>query len=1091
MISASMAYNILTGNMKQSLDRVASQAIVKRDAEYYKENINKIKDVDDFVGNYRIFSYAMTAHGLDDMTYAKAFMKKVLESDLTDPDSFANKLSDTRYREFAAAFNFNAPAADAQSAAQEDDLIGLYTQSFADESKTAAAETDYYSGAMDDVQNVSDLVGDRRARTYLLKAYGIDPTYASADFLAQVLTSDINDPNSFVNVNGNDKYKALAAQFSFNADGTVNGAAQTAIQKDAVMERYNLTVPSIVTPVAADYNKAYYLSKIGSITNVDDLLADDRLTSYIKTAFSMAPDFSKAAFRVVLTDPAYAHTMDLDQVYQAFNFKSDGTVATTSRAQSSAQTSAALAQGNVVSGEYADKIISGTIADVDDLLADPKLTAFIKDAYGLGWNFSNTELRSILTDPAYATSVGQSKVNAAFNFNADGTLNGTEVQKSAQREETVAGVTANRSYFRGKVGDFTSVNDLMADARTVSYLRNAYNVSSTISDADMRTIFTDPAAAATMGYSSLHEAFNFTSTGGLAASYASQTPEQLASMAGLSDGMRTAYQAKIVTITNVDDLIADTTLTRYIKDAFGLPQTLSDANLRSILTDSSYAGLLGYDEVHDAFNFRADGSVPDDVNAQTSAQARSTSSRGSANLSYYQGAISTVASVDQLLGDQRLNSFVRTLYGVPSDLNDADLKSILTDSAFAASRGFGSLNAAFSFAADGSAAPVSGPQNSTQLLDTTDGYSVRYDDAQQEAIDDAVANYKDRLSDDNVKKVDDFLRSNKTADLDKSNDNLPDPYQMALRAYGLTEQDVPRSTMRKLLKSDPYDPEGYVASFKDERITNLVRAFNFGSDGKIASEVQALSPAVMAKYATNYKSRATMGMDDGSLKDKAAKDATTAVNNFAKGMAEVKSLDDFLKNDKLTSFVLKANGFDPKKFDEETLRKIFTSDPSDPKSYLNTKAESAFKDIVADFNFDTKGDLTRAKIGAVQNTGAEDRTQQSYLQQTLETQQGETNDGVRLALYFTRKAPGITSLYSILGDKALFQVITTTYSLPTGISGMDVDKQVGLLKKFVNLSDLQDPKKVDKLMKRFTAMYDLQNNSNSSPALMILTNGGT
>ncbi len=136
-----------------------------------------------------------------------------------------------------------------------------------------------------------------------------------------------------------------------------------------------------------------------------------------------------------------------------------------------------------------------------------------------------------------------------------------------------------------------------------------------------------------------------------------------------------------------------------------------------------------------------------------------------------------------------------------------------------------------------------------------------------------------------------------------------------------------------------------------------------------------------------------------------------------------------------------ANGLDPKKYDEETLRKIFTSDPSDPKSYLNTKAESKFKEIVSDFNFDTNGNLTRAKIGAVQNVGAEDRTQQKYVQQTLETQQGETNDGVRLALYFARSAPDITSLYTILGDKALFQVITTTFSLPSSVSNMDVAKQ--------------------------------------------------
>lgn len=896
-----MAYNMLTGNMKQSLDRVASQATVKRDAEYYKDNINKVKDVDDFLGNYRLYSYAMTSYGLDDMTYAKAFMKKVLESDLTDPNSFANKLTDTRYKEFAAAFNFNSPAADAQSDAQEDDLIGLYTQSFADENKTAASETSYYSKAIDTVQNVSDLVGNSRARAYVLKAYGIDPTYVSKDFLTQVLTSDVNDPNSFVNVNGNDKYRALAAQFSFNADGTVNGAAQTAAQKSTVMEQYNLTVPSTVTQAAADYNKAYYLSKIGTITNVSDLVGDSRLASYVRTAFSMG-DLSNAALKLVLTDANYANTLGYGDAHSAFNFNSDGTI--------------------------------------------------------------------------------------------------------------------------------------------------------------------DSAAA----------------------SYTAQTSEQMGAMAGMASAASSYYQSKIVTVTNVDDLIADPKLTRYIKNAYALPQTLSDADLKSVLTDSTYAAALGYDNVHAAFNFLADGTVSG-AGAQSTAEARSTSSAARANLDYFQNKIGSISNVDQLIADPKLTSLIKAAYQIPADISDAALKSILTDPSFASTQGFSNVNAAFSFASDGSATAASGPQSSEQLLLTTQNYNARYDDVQKDEIDKAVANYKDRMSDDNIKKVDDFLRSNAAADLNKKNDDLPDPYQMALRAYGLTEQDVPRSTMRKLLKSDPYDPNGYVASFKDDRITNLVRAFNFGSDGKITSELQALPAAVMAKYATEYKSRATMGMADGSLKDKAAKDATTAVKDFAKGMAEVKSLDDFLKNDKLTSFVLKANGLDPKKYDKATLKKIFTSDPSDSKSYLNTKADAKFKEIVADFNFDSKGELTRAKIGAIQNTGAEDRTKQNYLQQTLETQQGESNDGVRLALYFSRKAPDITSLYSILGDKALFQVITTTFSLPSGISSMDVNKQVDLLKKFVNLDDLQDSKKVDKLLKRFTAMYDLKNNTSSSPAMTILTGG--
>ena len=77
-------------------------------------------------------------------------------------------------------------------------------------------------------------------------------------------------------------------------------------------------------------------------------------------------------------------------------------------------------------------------------------------------------------------------------------------------------------------------------------------------------------------------------------------------------------------------------------------------------------------------------------------------------------------------------------------------------------------------------------------------------------------------------------------------------------------------------------------------------------------------------------------------------------------------------------------------------------------------------------------------------------------------------------------APSVTSIYSLIGDQALFQVITTAYSLPTSMSNMDVDKQATMLKKFVDINDFQDPKKVDKLMNRFTAMYDLKNNTTTS-----------
>ena len=104
--------------------------------------------IEEFVDDYRLFNYAMKAYGLQDMAYAKAFMVKVLEEGVDDPNSFANKLTDKRYAEFAKAFNFAKHGADATSYSPTlKGAIELYTLAAAAEgvpAETQVAETSYY-----------------------------------------------------------------------------------------------------------------------------------------------------------------------------------------------------------------------------------------------------------------------------------------------------------------------------------------------------------------------------------------------------------------------------------------------------------------------------------------------------------------------------------------------------------------------------------------------------------------------------------------------------------------------------------------------------------------------------------------------------------------------------------------------------------------------------------------------------------------------------------------------------------------------------------------------------------------------------------
>ncbi len=105
-MNAVSAYRQIASNMDRSLGAVAREPVVERETRYYLGKIGTIKSIDEFIADARVFDYAMKAYGLEEMGYAKAFMRKVLEEGVSAPDSLANRLTDPRYLAFAKDFDF-------------------------------------------------------------------------------------------------------------------------------------------------------------------------------------------------------------------------------------------------------------------------------------------------------------------------------------------------------------------------------------------------------------------------------------------------------------------------------------------------------------------------------------------------------------------------------------------------------------------------------------------------------------------------------------------------------------------------------------------------------------------------------------------------------------------------------------------------------------------------------------------------------------------------------------------------------------------------------------------------------------------------
>lgn len=195
----------------------------------------------------------------------------------------------------------------------------------------------------------------------------------------------------------------------------------------------------------------------------------------------------------------------------------------------------------------------------------------------------------------------------------------------------------------------------------------------------------------------------------------------------------------------------------------------------------------------------------------------------------------------------------------------------------------------------------------------------------------------------------------------------------------------------------------------------------------------------------------------------------TQTRYFKAHIADVHSVEDLMKNYKLLSYALKAFGLEEMVNSRALVRKVLDGGVTDPKSLANKMNDARFKEFATAFDFKTYGAQTTARAEASSDIVGR------FTRQTLETEAGVSNESVRLALYFTRKAPSIKTAYDILADKALLQVVRTTLGMPESMSLQNIDTQAKILDKKVKYADFQDAAKTRHFVQRFAAMADMNN----------------
>ena len=206
----------------------------------------------------------------------------------------------------------------------------------------------------------------------------------------------------------------------------------------------------------------------------------------------------------------------------------------------------------------------------------------------------------------------------------------------------------------------------------------------------------------------------------------------------------------------------------------------------------------------------------------------------------------------------------------------------------------------------------------------------------------------------------------------------------------------------------------------------------------------------------------------------------TATDYYAANIGKVKSISDLVGNYRLLSYALTAYGLGGQVNNKALVTKVLQGGVTSSHALANTLSNPNWAKFAKAFDFVGQG------ASSISTSSAVSTTETNYDEAKLESQEGQHDVGVQLALYFQRVAPTITSSYSVLGDENLLEAFQTIFGITLNTNG-SIDSNAAIVSKLMPTSDLTDPTKLKRLTERFTAQYTVLYSSGGQDASSPLT----
>ncbi|MBN8875518.1 MAG: DUF1217 domain-containing protein [Rhodospirillales bacterium] len=190
-------------------------------------------------------------------------------------------------------------------------------------------------------------------------------------------------------------------------------------------------------------------------------------------------------------------------------------------------------------------------------------------------------------------------------------------------------------------------------------------------------------------------------------------------------------------------------------------------------------------------------------------------------------------------------------------------------------------------------------------------------------------------------------------------------------------------------------------------------------------------------------------------------DVKLAVDAFRRGVAKATSVETLLSDPAVMKVLLRANGLGDQAGYTALAKRALLSDLNDPKSLANTLSDTRWKAVAKTYDFANKG-LSVIKDAKVQQAIADGYAEITW-RETLDRQ----TPGLSNALTFRAQAAKVESVYDILGDKVLRDVVTKALGVPAQIAFQPLEAQAKAITSRLDLAKLKDAKFVENVAHRY------------------------